>query len=200
MQEQDFAASSENFLYIGEFRNQRKRYQTKPSHVYTTPDGGKNFALMACFAVDEQSGDIQKTPGSPGLPDTVYPSFFISIPDEVQGAAFFDKHVVLSQSYGRRNISRLSVYRNPFGSMPVDFFSFTNIFRVPVRHLDGTNHVKTINAPPMTEGIAVARDSLAVLFESGAGKYRKSAWLPQDRIQLLDLAMLVNGPGGSEDG
>lgn len=72
-----------------------------------------------------------------------------------------------------------------------DFFTLDNSMRVPVWHLDSTNLEHSITAPPMSEGIAVVGDKLAVLYESGADKYRRTARLPQDRIHLLDLDLLM---------
>ncbi len=183
-----FASSAGGVLFVGEFRKSGKRYSTKPSHAFTTPDGGRNHALMAGFHLDEQTGDIKKVMrhGS-----RTYPSFFISIPDKVQGAAFVGDSIVLSQSYGRRNKSQLSVYRTPFERKTNDFFTLDNSMRVPVWHLDSTNLEHSITAPPMSEGIAVVGDKLAVLYESGADKYRRTARLPQDRIHLLDLDLLM---------
>lgn len=184
-----FATASKGVLYIGEFRLPGSRYATKPSHMYRTPDGGLNHALMAGFRLDEQTDALQ----SDMLESrTATPSFFISLPDKVQGAAFIKDHIVLSKSYGRRNTSRLSVHDNPLHSRTPDSFTFENGKTIPVWHLDSLTHRKTIGAPPMTEGITNLRGKLAVLYESGADKYRWSALYPQDRIQLLDMGAFLN--------
>ncbi len=180
-----FATAFNGVLYIGEFRLPGNRYTTKASHIYRTPDGGLNYALMAGFRLDEQTDNIQ----SDMLESrTATPSFFISLPDKVQGAAFIQEHIVLSKSYGRRNTSHLSVHLNPAYRVKTPYsFTFENGKTVPVWHLDSLTHIKTIGAPPMTEGITNLRGELAVLFESGANKYRRSARHPQDRIQVLDM-------------
>lgn len=184
-----FATASNGVLYIGEFRLPGSRYPTKPSHMYRTPDGGLNHALMAGFRLDEQTGSLQ----SDMLESrTATPSFFISLPDKVQGAAFIKDHIVLSKSYGRRNTSHLSVHDNPLHNKTSDSFTFENGKTIPVWHLDNLTHKKTIGAPPMTEGITNLRGKLAVLYESGADKYRWSALYPQDRIQLLDMGAFLN--------
>ncbi|MFP4284904.1 MAG: hypothetical protein ACLFQG_05065 [Desulfovermiculus sp.] len=184
-----FATASDDVLFIGEFRLPGRRYSTKASHMYRTPDGGLNYALMAGFRLDKQTDHIR----SDMLESrTATPSFFISLPDKVQGAAFIEEHIVLSKSYGRRNTSHLSVHLNPVHSNTPDSFTFENGKTVPVWHLDSLTHIKTIGAPPMTEGITNLRGELAVLFESGANKYRRSARHPQDRIQLLDMGAFWN--------
>ncbi|MFO7971358.1 MAG: hypothetical protein R6U40_06385 [Desulfobacterales bacterium] len=183
-----FATASEGTLYIGEFRTRGRRYATKPSHAYSVACGGRNHALMAGFHLDEDTGDIKDAMRDAG---TAYPSFFISIPDQVQGAAFTREHIMLSRSYGRKNNSLLSIYRIPFHRQPEDYFTLENGTDVPVWHLDCRHHVRTITAPPMTEGIVMVEGALAVLFESAADKYRRTSRFPQDRIHFLDIEKLI---------
>jgi hypothetical protein len=144
---------------------------------------------MAGFYLDEDTGDIKDAMRDAG---TAYPSFFISIPDQVQGAAFTREHIILSRSYGRKNNSLLSVYRIPFHRQPEDYFTLENKTDVPVWHLDCRHHVRTITAPPMTEGIVMVEGALAVLFESAADKYRRTSRFPQDRIHFLDTEKLIS--------
>ncbi|MFO7731855.1 MAG: hypothetical protein R6V86_13950 [Spirochaetia bacterium] len=182
-----FAGTFEEYLIVGEFRNRRRQYQTHASHTYKISGKGFNYALMAAFKADPDSGTLLSGRSGAG---EVQPDFFFSIPDEVQGAAFIDDHIVLSQSYGRRNSSRLSIYRSPLEKEPDDMFSLSDGSTVPVWILDHTNLVKVSTLPPMSEGIADYDNSLAVLFESGSKKYRRTAYLPQDRIHFLDLEFL----------
>ncbi len=193
-----FATASKNILYVGEFRKRGKRYATKPSHAYSVACGGRNHALMAGFDLDEKTDDIKEAMQREA---TVYPSFFISIPDKVQGAAFTREYIILSQSYGRKNNSFLSVYRTPFHDEPEDRFVLENGMDVPVWHLDCRSHVRSIEAPPMTEGIVMVENLLAVLFESASDKYRRTSRFPQDRIHFLDMGKLilslVSGDGSS---
>jgi hypothetical protein len=143
---------------------------------------------MAGFYLDGKTDDIKETMQTD---TTAYPSFFISIPDKVQGAAFTREHIILSRSYGRKNNSLLSVYRIPFHREPKDRFVLENGTEVPVWHLDCRSHVRSIEAPPMTEGIVKVENSLAVLFESASDKYRRTSRFPQDRIHFLDTGKLV---------
>jgi hypothetical protein len=191
-----FASASEGTLYIGEFRKQGRRYATKSSHAYSVACGGRNHALMAGFRLDEDTGDIKEAMRDA---DTAYPSFFISIPDKVQGAAFIRDHIILSRSYGRKNNSLLSVYRIPVHREPEDHFTLENGVDVPVWHLDCRSHVRTIEAPSMTEGIVMVENSLAVLFESAADKYRRTSRFPQDRIHFLDTGKLILPLGSRND-
>jgi hypothetical protein len=183
-----FATASTGVLYVGEFRKRGRRYAAKPSHAYSVACGDRNHALMAGFYLDGKTDDIKETMQTD---TTAYPSFFISIPDKVQGAAFTREHIILSRSYGRKNNSLLSVYRIPFHREPKDRFVLENGTEVPVWHLDCRSHVRSIEAPPMTEGIVKVENSLAVLFESASDKYRRTSRFPQDRIHFLDTGKLV---------
>ncbi|MGM0394031.1 MAG: hypothetical protein ACQEQ5_06330 [Thermodesulfobacteriota bacterium] len=193
-----FATASKGVLYVGEFRKRGKRYAAKSSHAYSVACGARNHALMAGFHLDGKTDDIKETMQTD---TTAYPSFFISIPDKVQGAVFTREHIILSRSYGRRNNSLLSVYRTPFHREPEDWFVLENGMDVPVWHLDCRSHVRSIEAPPMTQGIVMVENSLAVLFESASDKYRRTSRFPQDRIHFLDMGKwiqpLVSGDGGS---
>ncbi|MFO7850236.1 MAG: hypothetical protein R6V67_09775 [Spirochaetia bacterium] len=182
-----FASNFGEYLLIGEFRNSRRQYQTPASHSYRTAGGGYNYALMAAFETEPYSGTLINSLSESG---EVQPEFFLSIPDEVQGAAFVEDRIILSQSYGRRRTSRLSVYRSPLSGEADATFTLKDGSEVPVWFLDYSNLQKVSTLPPMSEGIVDYYGSLAVLYESGANKYRRSAYLPQDRIHLLDLEFL----------
>ncbi len=181
------AAYSQGVLYIGEFRSSDGSYSTPESHAFSGGDGHQNQALMAAFKLDGATDPLSPLRIDESQIDEtyVYPDFFISIPDEVQGAAFIRDHIVLSRSYGRTNNSRLSVYKSPLNETPDHIFTFPNGRTVPVFLLDDTRHYNTISSPPMTEGITIFTDTLALLFESAADKYRCTSRYPQDRIHII---------------
>ncbi len=181
------AASADGVLYIGEFRSSDGSYSTPQSHAF---DNG-NRALMAAFELDPSTGALATSQISDNF---VYPDYFLSIPDEVQGEAFYNGHIILSRSYGRTNNSRLSVYTSPLEGPPDASFTFSNGTSVPVRHLDSSREIKTITAPPMTEGITLFSGELALLFESAADKYRRTARYPQDRIHIISPELLTKRP------
>lgn len=176
------AAASGGVLYISEFRSRDGSYRTSKSHYYKTADDKINHALAAGFILAGQSDGI---PPSRLQAGAAYPDYFISIPDEVQGIAFLDDRIVLSQSYGRRNDSRVSVYASPLGGEPDGFFALKNGQEVPVWVLDDSNRIREITAPPMSEGICLVEGQVAVLFESASDKYRDTARSPQSRIHYL---------------
>ena len=59
---------------------------------------------------------------------------------------------------------------------------------VPLWLLDGENYVGELGIPPMSEGIVMIGDRLAVLFESGAGKFQVGGKGAVDRLMLLDVS------------
>lgn len=218
-----FATVVPGILLVGEFWSPDGRYPTSKNHHYTSPDGTRNHALLAGFRLDPDSGGIPEANRSGGV---LYPDFFISLPDRVQGAVFIDDLLILSRSYGRKNLSTLSVYNSPlFGEgsgkdalrqnlsraaeepaneveiagAAEDFFTFENGKTVQVLHLDGRNLKADITAPPMTEGIIGYRGNIALLFESGSGKYRYTAGFPRDRMDLLDPGLFIEQKAGSAD-
>lgn len=182
------ATAYKDTLYIAEFRRGEGSYGTPRTHTFTTSGNSRNHALMAGFKLNSTSGKI---PADQIKSGTAYPHFFISIPDQVQGIAFLSGHIVLSQSYGRINNSRLSIYRSPLKEPAPDTFTLSDSTTVPVRHLGPDRKTKSITAPPMTEAIASVDNShLAILFESASDKYRRSARYPQSRIHLLSIDIL----------
>jgi len=190
-----FAASAGGVLYIGEFTSADGSYTTPESHHYRTSGTALNHALMAGFILDEERWDTGESDDIDGgqdydsghmSGDNVHPDFLLSLPDEVQGAVFTDELIILSLSYGRRNTSRLASYRSPLRDEPDRSFTLPDGNTVPVYVLDKTDLVRSVNAPPMSEGITAYRDKIAVLYESGSDKYRSSALLPQDHIHLLE--------------
>jgi hypothetical protein len=60
----------------------------------------------------------------------------------------------------------------------------------PFWFLDGENHVRSIDLPPMAEKIVIIENQLAVLFESGAKKFKRFGKSPLDHIILLKLEEL----------
>jgi len=57
--------------------------------------------------------------------------------------------------------------------------------------LDGSKWLKSIDFPPMSEGLTDIDGKLAVLSESGATKYQKGGKGPVDNIILLDKKKLL---------
>ena len=96
--------------------------------------------------------------------------------------------VYLSISYGRANRSLIVVYRNPIGEDAHKLVALRSGDKVPLWFLDGRNYIGEIDFPPMSEGIVMIGEQLAVLSESGAKKYQSGGKGPLDRIVFLDVS------------
>lgn len=179
-----FAASSQGILWVGEFTDRGGSYSTPDSHHLKTPSGEVHHAWMAGYILDPEADTIQSKNIIGGQ---VYPDYIISIPDEVQGAAFSGNTLILSMSYGRRNKSRLESYKNPLPDGFKQNLDAGNGTAIPLAVLTENEKLRSITAPPMSEGITVYAHSIAILFESGSDKYRSTALFPQGRIQLLPV-------------
>ena len=177
-----FATFANGFLWVGEFASRDGSYSVPISHHFKTAEGDLNHAWLAGFRLSSLSDLINQDNTTDGVAN---PDYILSIPDEVQGALFVDDRIILSQSYGRKNNSRISVYSNPLEDPEDSSYTADDSRFIPVWILDELHLEQEITAPPMTEGIVDYKGSTAVLFESGSDKYRTSAKNPQDRIDIL---------------
>jgi len=179
-----FATFADGVLWVGEFTSMDGSYSVPVSHHFKTAEGHLNHAWLAGFRL----GSLTDLINQDNLVDGVAnPNYILSIPDEVQGALFVDDRIILSQSYGRKNNSRISVYSNPLKDPADSTYTADDGRDIPVWILDESNFEQKITAPPMTEGLADYMGLAAVLFESGSDKYRASAKNPQDRIGILNI-------------
>ena len=182
-----FATFSEGILWIGEFTSRDGSYSVPDFHHFKNHEGNLNHGWMAGFILDNESDMINQENTIVGVS---YPDYILSIPHEVQGAAFIKDKIILSQSYGRKNDSRISVYFDPLEEAPHSAFAANDGRSIPVWIMDEQNLELEIMAPPMTEGIVEYKGPAAVLYESGSDKYRNTAKNPQDRIGFLDVDKL----------
>jgi len=139
---------------------------------------------MAGFILDYESDMINS---NNIINDIYYPDYILSIPPEVQGAAFIGDRIILSQSYGRKNNSRISIYFNPLKAPYYSIFNTEDGRSLPVWILGNDNHNMKITAPPMSEGLTDYKGAVTVLYESGSDKYRSTAKNPQDSIHILNI-------------
>ena len=116
------------------------------------------------------------------------PKCVLSVRQKVQGMCVSGDRVFLSISYGRSNRSTIVVYRNPIGDRAHRIVNLRNGDNVPLWFLDARNHLGDIDFPPMSEGIVMIGNRLAVLSESGACKYRLGGKSPLHRVALLDVS------------
>ena len=179
-----FATFSNGILWIGEFTSKDGAYPVPKSHYLKTSDGDINHGWMAGFILDDKSDMINLDNEIEGL---TYPNYILSIPHEVQGAAFIENRILLSQSYGRKNDSRITIYLDPRHEPPHTTIAIDQDSFIPVWVLDQQNLVAKIIAPPMSEGIVNYKGSAMLLYESGSDKYRSTSRDQNDRVDILKI-------------
>ena len=169
-----FCSAHGGKIWAGEFALKGK-YPTHPSHHLVARDGTLRHGWICGY--DPAKGFAT-------------PEQLLSIPDRAQGMVATADFVFLSLSYGRRYRSSIEIFRNPLAQPPHRTVQTSRGDEVPLWFLDGKNHVRSIDLPPMAENIAIIDGKLAVLFESGAGKFKRFGKKPLDHILLLDLQEL----------
>jgi hypothetical protein len=158
-------------VWAGEFALDEK-YPTDPSHHFRARDGSLRRGWISSY--DPNKGFD-------------HPEQVLSIPDRAQGMVATDDYIFLSISYGRRNRSRIEIHRNPLADPPHRIAQTSKGVAVPLWFLDGNNLVRSIDLPPMSQNIVLVEGQLAVLFESGASRFRDFGKKPLDHIIVLPL-------------
>lgn len=171
-----FATISHNILWIGEFTLKNGSYPVSKTHLMVTPMGSEQRGWLGGYILDDETDMIDR---EDKLSGKVNPDFILSIPDKIQGALFFENKILLSESYGRKNYSRLLIYNNPLSEISHKRGDKSLWF------LDGSNKTNEIITPPMSEALVLYKESIALLFESAALKYRDTALYPLENLQFL---------------
>ncbi len=181
-----FATFHEGVLWVGEFTRIDGSYAVSESHHRSTRDGKSNRGWLGGYRLSEQT-DLPELERS--VNGRLQPEFVLSIPDDIQGALFFDQYILLSSSYGRGNDSRLILYESPLYLQEPPHE--TPHETVNLWYLDRYNRIGDFRAPPMSQAAVLYSGMAAVLFESAAELYRDTAKHPVDRIQMIPLTLLV---------
>jgi len=179
-----FATYSENILWVGEFTREDGSYSVPSYHHSIARDGNSHRGWLAGYKLDVLTDMINLENKISGK---VLPDYILSVPDEIQGAIFLQDKILLSASYGRNNSSRLLLFNNPLTEQSHQSCIVFPNKNIPFWFLDDINKIGKITVPPMSEAVVFYKDSIAVVFESAASKYRRTASFPIDRIQFLTL-------------
>ena len=166
-----FCSVYDDRVWAGEFALGDK-YPTDPSHHIKARDGSLRRGWISSY--DPVKGFD-------------HPEQVLSIPDRAQGMVATEDYIFLSISYGRRNRSTIEIHRNPLADPPHRIVQTSKGVDVPLWFLDGKNHVRSIDLPPMSQNIMLIEGQLAVLSESGASRFRFFGKKPLDYIILLPL-------------
>lgn len=153
-----------NYLFVTEFYEE-KNYPTDETHHLVTPNNYQNKALAFGYEIDLTT--------SSGLKSNE-PKVVISIPERIQGIVVKDNKIIMSQSYGRYNDSHILTYDNVLIKETNYTYSHNDKI-LPLYYIDESNLVESLKAPVLSEGICLYNGKIAIIFESGASKYRVTA-------------------------
>lgn len=164
-----FACIHNNILWTGDFLESDEEEKEKITNITTLPTGETFYAYCEGYILQD------------GLPSTdkinkasngYIPDYLIAIPEQVQGIAFTktDK-IIFSTSYGRKNNSKLLLFDDVLVTEKVGTKEIEGK-QVDLYACSNNMLISTIEAPPMSEGLAETPDGIYLLFESGAAKYR----------------------------
>jgi hypothetical protein len=141
-----------NELLVGEFYEPVK-YETDPTHHYTTPEGDVNHAIVSSYTIL----------GDGSLTDT--PNYHISLPDRVQGFAVNKDGIIALSCSWSINSSKLIFFDN------VQKADKEITEGVPLYYVGEKNLIKTVRMPAMSEGLDLMGDRVIISFESACNKY-----------------------------
>jgi hypothetical protein len=150
-----------DFLFVTEFYEETKN-QTDVSHHIKTPSGDTNKALAFAYEIDEEATSGLKSDE---------PELVMSIPEKIQGFLATNEELIISTSFGRYNDSYIYKYKNILNYDTDNTYTYNDL-ELPLYIMDKADITYTLLAPPMSEGMTFYNDSVLVLFESGAAKYR----------------------------
>ncbi len=175
-----FMTFHEDCLWVGEFFR-KNNYPTHKTHHVKMEDGSTNYAWIEVYEIDPQTDEILNIQIE-GSQKKITPDIILSIPDIVQGISFSETgEILLSLSYGRTNDSTIQVYENVIKQEAKTSVEI-NDSRVPLWILNQENRTCELKALPMSEGIFVQADSVYVLYESAAKKYKDTTKYATDYI------------------
>ncbi len=150
-------------LLVGSFY-EPVAYPTPEQYQITTPAGDKNFGTMFAF---------NYSPNAPLGISSPLPMAMYTLPSRVQGITIVGgAQIVLSTSYGlspsQLYVHDLSkVLQNPEYDKAVKILGVN----IPLYHIDSSNLLETITAPPMSEELVYLDGKVWVMNESACNKY-----------------------------
>lgn len=165
-----FVATDGDLLYAGEFYREGN-YETNPLHYVETADGTQK-ALMVGLDIDQ---------------NTAVPQIAYSIPNQIQGAAFCEKRLFLSESYG---LAFSHIYEYDLSKVVASGTHTVLGVEVPLMILDSTVCEKTYKIAPMSEEIDFANGRMYTMCESASDKYIFGKLTGAERVYATDIDKL----------
>lgn len=171
---------NDGILWVGEFQYGTE-YSTDKSHRIKTADGYQR-AWAVGYQLDPSTENEIKAANM--TVEGAIPDYLLSTTERIQGITVKNGMIYLSQSYGRKNTANIYRYKNVLADEPRAHVEVLGA-QVPIWFLDSDSQDGLMMCPPMTECLCTVGDSIYVLFESGAEKYR-DAKNPMDRVFKLN--------------
>jgi len=188
-----FVAIHDATLWVGEFVIPgSEKYPGYKKSGMRDRRGDPVRAWLAGYTLGKDGALTTTAPGHQAL----VPDKLLTIPEKAQGVAFYDNLVLVSSSWGP-HASRLHAFVNPLADAATKHHDTVLIGKtsVPLWFLD-TPETPTWQPSPLpayAEGIAVRNNMLAVVFESGAEKYREQSErkkYPDPPVKIIDRLIL----------
>lgn len=168
--EASFVFANEQGLWVGEFYLKNK-YETDPSHQFTTRDGGISHAWIACYPFAKQDGTDAENAIRYHL-HSLLPDHILTIREKVQGLAIDEQgRFYLSCSYSIKH-SYLYQYQAIDPSENADRITIIEEKDIPVFDLDTSRLLQRTRMMPMSEDMDYAEGKLYINFESACKKYK----------------------------
>lgn len=185
-----FVSVTDGILWVGDFAREAS-HPTAEHHHMRNRQGGQHRGWVAGYVLDPVT-DLIPTSRPKNQNGAYIPDYALSIRDKIQGVSLVGDYILLTESYGRNNVSHLFVYKNPL-SEPHHTTATVNSVEVPVWFLDNHTLVKTWVLPPMVESVALRFDEIYISFESAALKYLDGSYA-LSRLQIVDADVLLELP------
>ncbi|MBQ9784869.1 MAG: hypothetical protein IJW29_05150 [Clostridia bacterium] len=160
-----------NYLYVAEFYNPGTNYSTHKTHLYLTPEGNEQHAMLFAYKLNEDgtlSMTEQEDPDDPTTPKTVLiPAFALSLDEHVTGFAIKDGVIMLTRGVEWK-YSVLEYYYAWRETSDTVKVSGCN---VPIYYLDTRDFADSVKLPMCAGNMTLVGDRVAVTFESASNYY-----------------------------
>lgn len=176
-----FCNFSEGVLWVGDFRDEESGDYSTPEWRHLSDGTGKIWgAWCVGYHLDECDSEISAQRLVDSSEKFATPDMVLGIEDHIQGFSVTKNRIALSQSYGRKNDSKILIYDNILDT-PANSSVKLGDNDVPVWFL--SDALTAYTAPPLSEALSVKNGVLYILYESGATYYRSfGAKYPTDRV------------------
>ena len=181
-----FVNYTNGMLLMGDFYNVETHETPEWRHMVNN-DGTTYCAWMIGYKLKDTESEFSSENWDSATMEYATPDYIFSIADRIQGATMCGENIVLSQSYGRTNDSKILIYENVINNEQDTSYTL-NDKQIPVWFLDSGVLAESYTTMPMSEGVSIYNNKILILFESGAAYYREDGAInPTDHVWGLTL-------------